>query len=278
MKTFSVIILCLLSWPGFLNQAGKPNRATIAAAARDQIGKTVRYDPSYRALAYPNGDVPIEGGVCTDVVVRALRASLNLDLQERVHEDMKRHFSSYPRNWGLNQPDRNIDHRRVPNLQTYFTRSGFELPISRNPRDFEAGDLVTCIVPPHLPHIMIVSDRRNSAGQPLVIHNIGAGVREEDRLFEFTMTGHYRLPLQQLQESGPTQRDARGDRQPREDSPLVYTVGTREDGGTLSGIALLFYGDARQWRRIYEANRDTVRNPDIIRQGMRLTIPNTTEP
>lgn len=168
--------------------------ANIARAARAQIGRTVGYDPAYRALDYPNGDVPRETGVCTDVVVRALRTALGMDLQQLVHEDMRHHFSRYPQNWGLSGPDKNIDHRRVPNLQTYFRRKGWQLPISKDPRDYQAGDLVTCIVPPRLPHIMIVSDRTNAAGRPSVIHNIGAGTQEEDRLLEFEITGHYRVP------------------------------------------------------------------------------------
>jgi uncharacterized protein YijF (DUF1287 family) len=144
-------------------------------------------------LAYPNGDVPIEDGVCADVVVRALRAGCGIDLQKLVHEDMKQHFSRYPQKWGLRGPDKNIDHRRVPNLQTWFKRVGWELPISNKPADYQPGDLVTCIVPPNLPHIMIVSDRATAAKRPFVIHNIGGGVQEEDRLFEFKITGHYRV-------------------------------------------------------------------------------------
>lgn len=173
--------------------AEQPNPASLVSAARAQIGRTVRYDPAYRTLDYPGGDVPIEAGVCTDVVVRALRASLHLDLQKLVHEDMKRNFSRYPKNWGLTGPDRNIDHRRVPNLQTYFKRNAWELPASTNPRDYQPGDLVTCLVPPRLPHVMIVSDRAGPAGRPFVIHNIGAGAQEEDRLFDFKLTGHYRI-------------------------------------------------------------------------------------
>jgi uncharacterized protein len=173
--------------------AESPDAASIVAAARDQIGKTVRYDPSYQRLDYPGGDVPIQVGVCTDVVVRALRSSLGLDLQQLVHEDMRGNFSAYPQNWGLKGPDKNIDHRRVPNLRAFFKRRGWELPVSDKAQAYQPGDLVTCIVPPNLAHIMIVSDRRNASGQPLVIHNIGAGVREEDRLFEFKITGHYRI-------------------------------------------------------------------------------------
>jgi len=165
----------------------------IATAARSQVGKTLRYDSSYVVLSYPNGDVDMAGGVCTDVVIRALRSGLGLDLQQAVHEDMASNFRKYPQSWGLRGPDKNIDHRRVPNLQAYFKREGYELTVSKDLKDYQAGDLVTCIVPPHLPHIMVVSDRVSAAGRPLVIHNIGGGAQEEDRLFEFELTGHYRL-------------------------------------------------------------------------------------
>jgi len=165
----------------------------FVAAARSQIGETLRYDPSYQTIGYPNGDVPIDRGVCTDVIIRALRDAYNYDLQKYVHEDMKKNFSDYPQIWGLERPDKNIDHRRVPNLQAFFERNGWSLPLSDQPSDFIPGDLVTCIVPPNLPHIMIVSDRRNRDDIPLVIHNIGNGTREEDFLFEFELTGHYRI-------------------------------------------------------------------------------------
>jgi uncharacterized protein len=118
-----------------------------------------------------------------------------------LHNDIKRSFSSYPQNWGLKAPDKNIDHRRVPNLQTYFKRNGWALPISKDPRNYRPGDLVTCIVPPNLPHIMVVSDRTNAAGRPLVIHNIGAGVQEDDRLFDFQIIGHHRI--RRLDTGGP---------------------------------------------------------------------------
>jgi len=162
-------------------------------AARSQIGKTICYDPSYQVITYPNGDVPIDRGVCTDVIIRALRVAYNYDLQEFVHEDMKKNFSKYPQIWGLSHPDKNIDHRRVPNLQTFFKRKGWSLPLSNQLSEFKTGDIVTCIVPPNLPHIMIVSDRRNRNNFPLVIHNIGNGTQEEDLLFEYELTGHYRI-------------------------------------------------------------------------------------
>ncbi|MDD1605501.1 MAG: DUF1287 domain-containing protein [Methylococcaceae bacterium] len=168
--------------------------ASFVNAARTQIGKTVRYDPTYYTLSYPNGDMPIEGGVCTDVVVRALRSSLNMDLQKLVHDDMQRAFTRYPKHWGLKSTDKNIDHRRVLNLQTYFKREGYELPISSKAEDYQAGDLVTVLLPANLPHIMIVSDKTAPTSHtPLIIHNIGNGTQEEDRLFEFKITGHYRI-------------------------------------------------------------------------------------
>jgi uncharacterized protein YijF (DUF1287 family) len=164
--------------------------------ARRQIGVTIEYDGSYERLTYPGGDVPIERGVCTDVVIRALR-HLGFDLQKEVHEDMKRNFSRYPQRWGLKRPDKNIDHRRVPNLQTFFKRKGWALPVTDNPSDYKPGDLVTCIVGGSLPHIMIVSDRTNDDGVPLIIHNIGGGTEEEDALFTFPLDGHYRPRLNQ---------------------------------------------------------------------------------
>jgi uncharacterized protein len=166
----------------------------LVQAAREQIGKTVHYDPAYRSIPYPGGDVPMESGVCSDVVVRAFRAGLGVDLQKSVHEDMKRDFKNYRNNSGLKSPDKNIDHRRVVNLQTYFKRMGYSMAVSRDTGDYKPGDLVTCTVPPNLPHIMIVSDGKELiSGRPLVIHNTGAGTREEDRLFAFALTGHYRV-------------------------------------------------------------------------------------
>jgi uncharacterized protein len=195
MKIHLITITALISLALPMRADEQKIRRGIAQAAHEQIGKTVRYDGSYRALNYPGGDLPIEVGVCTDVVIRALRASMGIDLQKLVHEDMKRAFSDYPQNWGLKKPDRNIDHRRVPNLQTYFKRSGWALAVSKDAKAYHPGDLVTCIVPPNLPHIMIVSDRMGKAGRPLIIHNIGAGVQEEDRLFEFKITGQYRVAI-----------------------------------------------------------------------------------
>lgn len=194
MRTFLLLVFYTLVSMSWLVSENDPSSLKIVRAARSQIGVTLTYDGRYQSLVYPNGDVPLESGVCTDVVIRALRSALQLDLQKLLHDDMKANFSRYPKNWGLRHPDKNIDHRRVPNLKTYFKRKGYQLPVSKNPADYHAGDLITCTVPPHLPHIMIVSDKNNHQGQPLVIHNIGAGTQEEDRLFEFKITGHYRLP------------------------------------------------------------------------------------
>ena len=172
---------------------GEAGISPIAKAARCQIGKTTSYDSSYVGLAYPGGDIPIEKGVCTDVVIRALRDGYKMDLQKLVHEDMTAEFSAYPSIWGLKKPDRNIDHRRVPNLKTYFKRRGFSLAVTRKVKDYLPGDFVTCTVGRNLAHVMVVSDRKTSGGVPLVIHNIGSGAREEDRLFKFPITGHYRI-------------------------------------------------------------------------------------
>ncbi len=164
----------------------------LTAAAIAQTARAVRYDGSYRPIPYPGGDVPADLGVCTDVVIRAYRL-VGVDLQQRVHEDMKSAFSAYPKLWGLSRPDANIDHRRVPNLQTYFRRRGVEVPVTKDPQTYARGDLVTWRLPGNLPHIGIVTDRRSHDGQrPLIVHNIGAGPQVEDMLFRFPITGHYR--------------------------------------------------------------------------------------
>jgi uncharacterized protein YijF (DUF1287 family) len=168
----------------------------IAAAARRQVGVTTRYDTSYQRLRYPGGDVPADRGVCTDVVVRALRAARRIDLQREVHEDIGANFAAYPsrQRWGLSKPDANIDHRRVPNLMTFFGRAGFSMPVTRAGGDYLPGDIVAWDLGGGILHIGIVSARMSAAAVPLVLHNIGAGVREEDILFRYTVIGHYRMP------------------------------------------------------------------------------------
>ncbi len=186
------LLLASLLMVGVEQPAAADSR--LPELARRQIGVTVNYDPDYTVLPYPGGDVPPERGVCTDVVIRALR-ELGLDLQKAVHEDMRRNFANYPKLWGLKRPDRNIDHRRVPNLQTYFKRRGWELPVTDKAEDYLPGDIVTCRIDAALHHIMIVSDRKASDGTPCIIHNIGAGTQEEEGLFFFPLTGHYRVKL-----------------------------------------------------------------------------------
>jgi len=166
---------------------------TLISAALRQVNVTVTYDPAYRKLTYPMGDVPRDRGVCTDVIVRAYRDAFGRDLQRQVHEDMRRHFSAYPKHWGLKRPDRNIDHRRVPNLRVFFALHGTRLPVSEAPGDYLPGDLITQTIAGRLPHIGIVTHLRSNDGlRPLIVHNIGAGARLEDTLFEFPITGHYR--------------------------------------------------------------------------------------
>ena len=161
--------------------------------ARSQIGQTLTYDPAYTRLRYPMGDVPIQKGVCTDVVIRVLRKQ-NIDLQKVIHEDIKRNFKAYPQLWGLKNTDRNIDHRRVPNIAKYMTRQGYSVQNSPfKTALFKAGDIVTWDLGRGLVHIGIVSDRKSISQVPLIIHNIGRGTQEEDILLQYKITGHYRI-------------------------------------------------------------------------------------
>jgi uncharacterized protein len=164
----------------------------IVADAHEQTRSRVTYDGSYRRIAYPNGDVPRNIGVCTDVIIRAYR-TVGVDLQRQVHEDMRAAFREYPRLWGAAHPDPNIDHRRVPNLQRFLKRHGAELPLSNDASKYRPGDLVTWMLPGNLPHIGIVSDRYNAdRSRPLIVHNIGRGPEIADALFMYPVTGHYR--------------------------------------------------------------------------------------
>ncbi|MBL4618596.1 MAG: DUF1287 domain-containing protein [Marinicaulis sp.] len=167
----------------------------LSQAAIERTHHRVIYDASYVRLEYPGGDVAADKGVCADVVVRALR-TLDIDLQKLVHEDMVAAFSSYPQHWALSRPDRNIDHRRVPNLETFFTRKGVAQSISTDPADYLPGDIVAWNLRGAeggwLPHIGIVTDRMGSSGVSLVVHNIGAGPQLEGVLFDWKITGHYR--------------------------------------------------------------------------------------
>lgn len=165
--------------------------AALIAAARRQIGTTLRYDGGYSRIPFPNGDVGRERGACTDVLVRAYRDAFGLDLQALINADMRARFAAYPRSWGLSAPDPNIDHRRVPNVATWLRRRHSSLAVPRDGFDWQPGDVFTSAVAGTGTHIGIVSDRAGR-GSPLVIHNIGAGAKEEDALLQWPITGRFR--------------------------------------------------------------------------------------
>lgn len=170
-----------------------PQLKQMLDGAIAQAGVTTGYDPAYVALDYPNGDVPEKTGVCSDVVVRAFRKA-GLDLQKEVHEEMKAARSEYPTKWGAIGPDKNIDHRRVLNLMTYFTRQGKSLPISDTAADYQPGDIVAWELTNGIDHIGIVTNMLSeSEDRYLIVHNIGAGTRIEDVMFAWTIKGHYRV-------------------------------------------------------------------------------------
>ena len=170
-----------------------PEIKKVIDSAIEQTQQTVQYDPSYTKLKYPNGDVPIERGVCADVIVRAFR-SAGIDLQKEVHEDMSLHFAAYPAKWGARKPDSNIDHRRVPNLMTLFDRKAKSVPITRNSSDYVPGDVVAWELDNKLLHIGLVSDViANGTPNYLMVHNIGSGARIEDVLMAWKIIGHYRM-------------------------------------------------------------------------------------
>ena len=163
----------------------------LLAAARTQVGVTLHYDPAYTGLAFPGGDVPRVKGVCTDVLIRAYRDAFGIDLQALVNADMRKAFGAYPKKWGLRRPDRNIDHRRVPNLARFLARMGAELPVPADGKGWQPGDIFTSIVGGSAPHIGLVSDAPGARG-PLILHNIGRGAREEDALLDWPITGRFR--------------------------------------------------------------------------------------
>jgi len=166
----------------------------LVTAAIERTNHSVRYVSAYVSIPYPGGDVPADTGVCTDEIIRSYRA-VGIDLQKEVHEDMVKNFSAYPHKWRwlLARPDSNIDHRRVPNLMVFFQRKGETLPIKSRAEDYSPGDLVTWDLPGNLPHIGIVIDRMSpESGRFMIVHNIGAGPKMEDVLFNWKITGHYR--------------------------------------------------------------------------------------
>ncbi len=202
-RTVAAALVLLVTPGGGAHGQGADFGARLSAAAIERTTHRVTYDAAYMRIAYPGGDVAPDRGVCADVVIRVLRV-LDVDLQERVHEDMKSAFSAYPNHWGLSRPDSNIDHRRVPNLETYFTRSGAKVLLSDDPAAYAPGDIVAWNLKGDagwLPHIGIVTDRIAPSGRPMVVHNIGAGPELEDVLFSWKMTGHYRI--MRMENSGP---------------------------------------------------------------------------
>jgi len=190
MKKFTLILLFLSS----TSSASEFNQ-DIVSSLIERTTHNITYDGSYLSIDYPNGDVPKNIGVCTDVIIRAYR-TLGTDLQQLVHEDMRSNFLLYPskRIWGLNSTDKNIDHRRVPNLQTFFKRHGVDFNVSNNRADYSVGDIVTWILPGNLPHIGMVIDQIDPvSGNPMIVHNIGHGPKIDDMIFDYKITGHYRF-------------------------------------------------------------------------------------
>ena len=204
---FLFLIFCLSSCTSFSSRRAdspiprdavatevhSPKIRSLIDGAVEQTRTTREYTQDYFSIAYPNGDVPIGTGACTDVVIRSFRKA-GIDLQKEVHEDMAANFVAYPKKWGLTATDKNIDHRRVPNLQTYFTRKGKSLPPSLVAENYRPGDVVSWDIDGKgMTHIGLVSNLRNeSTGRYLIIHNIGGGVNAEDRLFAWKITGHFR--------------------------------------------------------------------------------------
>ena len=196
----ALIIIALIVLIGLLPitpALGQPPEIVkgLAQAIKKTVNPNVIYDPSYTRIKYPMGDVPADKGVCSDVIIRVYR-EIGIDLQKEVHEDMKANFSKYPKSWGLKEPDRNIDHRRVKNLMTFFSKHGKTLPITNNPKDYELGDIVCWDLGGGLLHIGIVSDKligeypHNKGAY--ILHNIGNGQILEDCLFKWKIIGRYR--------------------------------------------------------------------------------------
>lgn len=186
------IFLLLLSITG-TTQTNFGTRLSNAAVAL--TAQQVSYDPAYFTIPYPNGDVPAGKGVCTDVVIRAYR-KLGIDLQLKVHEDMQANFKLYPKTWGLKQPDKNIDHRRVPNLMVFFSRFGKVKPVTDNARDYLPGDIVCWNLGGAITHIGLVVGAKSADGKrPMIVHNIGGGQVLADCLFSYKIIGHYSYSL-----------------------------------------------------------------------------------
>lgn len=197
MKRFYFLLIGLAFFTCSQNQKevqpivnAKTFEEKLSNAAISIIDENIVYTPDYVSIKYPNGDVPAKTGVCSDVVIRAYR-KLGIDLQKEVHEDMKANFSKYPTKWGLKKTDTNIDHRRVPNLEVFFERKGKKLTVSKNASDYKTGEMVTWMIGGKLPHIGIVTHKKSSNGNPMIVHNVGGGQVAEDCLFSWEIVGHY---------------------------------------------------------------------------------------
>ena len=201
----------------------------LIAAAIEQVGVTTEYDPAYVKLTYPNGDVPLKTGVCADVIVRAFR-QVEIDLQKELHEDMQRNFARYPKKWRAKAPDTNIDHRRVPNLMTWFDRQGKALPLSHETKDYWPGDVVAWDLGGGLTHIGLVSAlKADGTNRYLIVHNIGSGAQLEDRLFEWKVIGRYRY-FNGAEKTGESQTN-----------PAKPVVGTFKNPNLYESGGCLFY-------------------------------------
>ena len=179
--------------PFAVSASAGSSASAIVTAAHARTKVSVRYDPKYVKLTYPFGDVPADTGVCTDVVIRTYRAAFGFDFQKAIHEDMLANFKAYPQSWGLKRPDKNIDHRRVPNIERFLKRQGASMPITKKAEDYQPGDIVSWRLGGSLPHIGIVSQNKSEWGTPLIIHNVGAGPVEDDLLFNTPINGHFRF-------------------------------------------------------------------------------------
>jgi uncharacterized protein len=186
------VLICFLCF--FLYNTGNCQSdfaQKLSDAALELTRQHVTYDPNYFVIDYPNGDIPADKGVCTDVIIRTYR-KMGIDLQKLVHEDMNAHFELYPKIWGLHKTDKNIDHRRVPNLMVFFSRFGAVKPLTSNPADYLPGDIVCWDLGGNIPHIGIIANRKSADGKRyLVVHNIGRGQELSDCLFQYKIIGHY---------------------------------------------------------------------------------------
>ena len=194
MRNF--VLISIAVWITAASSAQVHFAHRLGDAAMSLTAQRVRYDPRYFSIAYPNGDVPADRGVCTDVIIRAYR-KMGIDLQKEVHEDMRSHFYLYPKNWSMTTTDTNIDHRRVPNLMKFFSRQGEELPITQNADDYKTGDIVCWSLKRGMTHIGIVVNRKSAdRNRNLIVHNIGSGQEVADCLFTYPIIGHYQYRKQ----------------------------------------------------------------------------------